>query len=528
MLTVVRRRAALACAVLLLIVVVVAGTTPRAAAQATPAIVYRPPVDAPVYDPFRAPGTPYGPGHRGIEYDTAPDTPVAVAAPGTVVFAGDVAGVPWVTVRHADDVRTTYGPLATIAVQVGQVLASGDVVGTTAGRLLFTARVGDNYIDPASLLSAADDVHLVPEPASLPSFSPASFGIGDVLSPDAVLNALAWGGNRATEKVEAVYGVTPMPFVLHTVDALAAWRERQSHCTAPEAAAPSPSNRHLAVLVGGLGSTSTGAAIDDVDTTALGYDPGDVVRFSYRGGRVPTTRPVTRELAQLEVTSYAATDTAGDLDEAGARLADLLSAVVAAAPPNAAVDVYAHSQGGLVLRLALDDLARRDPASVRRIGVVVTLATPHHGAQLAGFVEAAAAPPLGPQTVDTAGALAGTDLRVEDPAIRELAPGSGLLRHLSTETLPTGPAYVSIAAQGDPVVPSPDAQLDGAANVIVPVTGLGAHADLPGSAPATREMALALAGLPPSCETATDAVLDSIWGDLYHNGEQFLTAAETP
>ena len=65
---------------------------------------------------------------------------MAVAAPGTVLFAGDVAGVLWVTVRHPDGVRTTYGPLAGLAVLAGQLVAGGDIIGTTAGRLLLTAR----------------------------------------------------------------------------------------------------------------------------------------------------------------------------------------------------------------------------------------------------------------------------------------------------------------------------------------------------------------------------------------------------
>jgi hypothetical protein len=445
------------------------------------------------------------------------------------VFAGDVAGVLWVTLRHPDGVRTTYGPLATIAVVTGQPVTTGDVLGTTAGRLLLTARVGDNYVDPALLLSGADeDVHLVAEPTSLPSFPPASFGLGDVLSPDAVLSALSWGRDQVTEKVVAVYGVTPVLFALGTMDALVMWQARRDHCTSNDAPVAAPTNRRLAVLVGGLGSTSDNAAIDDVDTASLGYDPGDVVRFSYRGGRVPATHPVSKELASLEVTHYETSDTTGDLQAAAARLSDVLRAVAAAAPAGTSVDVYAHSQGGLVARIALTDLATRNPSALGRIGAVVTLATPHHGAQLAGLAEAVARPPLGDQTIDAVGVLAGSDLRVEDPAIGQLAPGSDLVRGLGAQTLPAGPTYLSIAAQGDPVVPSPDAQLPGAQNVVVPVNGVGAHVELPGSAAATHEIALALAGLPPSCESASDAVLDALWGDLYRNSEQFLTATRVP
>src|SRR6476660_5488209 len=147
----VRRRTARCCAVLLIVVVVVAGARSQAAAQSPSEPGYRPPVGAPVHDPFRAPDTPYGPGHRGIEYDTTPGTPVAAVTEGTVIFAGEVAGVLWVSIRHPDGVRTAYGPLAGVAVAVGAPVSTGDVVGTTAGRLLLTARLDGNYFDPALL-----------------------------------------------------------------------------------------------------------------------------------------------------------------------------------------------------------------------------------------------------------------------------------------------------------------------------------------------------------------------------------------
>ena len=65
-------------------------STPRPTAPG-PVVVYRPPVTAPILDPFRPPTTPYGPGNRGIEYATVPGTSVGAAADGVVVFAGPVA-----------------------------------------------------------------------------------------------------------------------------------------------------------------------------------------------------------------------------------------------------------------------------------------------------------------------------------------------------------------------------------------------------------------------------------------------------
>jgi len=74
-------------------------TAAPAAAGPPPPVTYRPPVDAPISDPFRPPSNPYGAGNRGLEYATERGTPVAVAADGTVTFAGVVAGKRWVTIR---------------------------------------------------------------------------------------------------------------------------------------------------------------------------------------------------------------------------------------------------------------------------------------------------------------------------------------------------------------------------------------------------------------------------------------------
>ena len=49
----------------------VLSAAPAAAATSEPSpgsVIYTPPVDAPIQDPFRPPATPYGPGNRGIEY----------------------------------------------------------------------------------------------------------------------------------------------------------------------------------------------------------------------------------------------------------------------------------------------------------------------------------------------------------------------------------------------------------------------------------------------------------------------------
>ncbi len=77
----------------------------------------QPPVDAPVSDPFRPPATPYGPGNRGIEYDTGPASRSRRRRPARSPSPAHVAGRRYVTLLHADRVRTAYGPLARVDVQ---------------------------------------------------------------------------------------------------------------------------------------------------------------------------------------------------------------------------------------------------------------------------------------------------------------------------------------------------------------------------------------------------------------------------
>ncbi|MEO7555762.1 MAG: M23 family metallopeptidase [Acidimicrobiales bacterium] len=138
-------------AVALVACVLVASVATATPAKATRTVTYQPPVDAPITDPYRPPATPYGPGNRGIEYGTAFGAPVRAAADGVVTFAGAVAGARYVTLRHADGLRTTVGPLQDIAVAAGQHVSAAEGLGTAAGRVLFTARRGSTYLDPASL-----------------------------------------------------------------------------------------------------------------------------------------------------------------------------------------------------------------------------------------------------------------------------------------------------------------------------------------------------------------------------------------
>jgi murein DD-endopeptidase MepM/ murein hydrolase activator NlpD len=139
----------------------IACSLPVAPAVEAVRVRYRPPVVAPVADPWRPPATPYGAGNRGVEYATEPGTEVVAPADGTVSFAGPVAGRGYVVIGHADGIRTTLGGLERIDTVAGARVVAGQVVGLAAGPLHFGARRGSAYLDPTTLLGTGP-ARLVP------------------------------------------------------------------------------------------------------------------------------------------------------------------------------------------------------------------------------------------------------------------------------------------------------------------------------------------------------------------------------
>ncbi|WP_045876095.1 M23 family metallopeptidase [Pseudofrankia sp. DC12] len=139
----------------------VATTGVASAATAPAAAEWRAPLDEPltVMRPFAPPATPYGPGHRGVDFAAPAGTTVRAAGPGVVSFAGVLAGRGVVAVTHGE-LRTTYEPL-TVLVQVGQPVAAGAPLGLLdAGHAACRPAVclhwglirGRDYLSPLTLL----------------------------------------------------------------------------------------------------------------------------------------------------------------------------------------------------------------------------------------------------------------------------------------------------------------------------------------------------------------------------------------
>jgi pimeloyl-ACP methyl ester carboxylesterase len=243
------------------------------------------------------------------------------------------------------------------------------------------------------------------------------------------------------------------------------------------------------VLVGGLGSSTGHAAVLDVDTKALGYDRVDTYQFSYRAdGR-----------------DYGPSDTMGDIGAAGEVLRRQIERLHAEYP-GVPIDVIAHSQGGLVARVAIT--SRDDPG----VATLVTLGTPHRGTNVATARAGLGVSDVG-QRLLTVAAIA--DIRGIDPtakSIEQMAETSPFLSDLNRRAVPANTRVVSIAARDDPLVTTAHSRMDGASNVVVTPNGrstLADHARLPGSPEARAEIARSLAGQRPTCHSLREAMDDA-------------------
>jgi hypothetical protein len=114
---------------------------------------------------FDPPAHDWLPGHRGVDLETHLGQDVRAAGGGVITYAAELAGRGVVVVDHGD-LRTTYQPVAT-AVQVGQRVQAGDVIGTIAagsghcgsgGCLHLGLRQSEVYLDPMLILGGATAV----------------------------------------------------------------------------------------------------------------------------------------------------------------------------------------------------------------------------------------------------------------------------------------------------------------------------------------------------------------------------------
>jgi len=114
----------------------------------------------PVLRAFDPPPAPWASGHRGVDLGGSPGEPVLAAGAGVVVFAGQLADRPVVSVDHPGGLRTTYEPVTPVVV-AGQPVARGALLGhllpghpgcPAAACLHWGLRRGEEYLNPLGLL----------------------------------------------------------------------------------------------------------------------------------------------------------------------------------------------------------------------------------------------------------------------------------------------------------------------------------------------------------------------------------------
>jgi len=128
-----------------------------------------------------------------------------------------------------------------------------------------------------------------------------------------------------------------------------------------------------------------------------------------------------------------------DTDAHAAQLRRVIEQVLEANDlPDGQIDVVAHSRGGVVARLALDDVG-----TALRVATLVTVGTPHGGTVTARYARS--------------------------KQLDELRPGSDLVARLNRQLPWTGPRLVCLYSPADPLVAPPsNAQVGGATNIELP------------------------------------------------------------
>lgn len=156
-------------AVLLLVLALLLGVPPSSAVEEVPVGTWPLRPQPAVVHRFAPPLTPYAAGHRGVDLAATAGQAVRAALPGTISFAGSIAGRGVVVVDHGVT-RTTYEPV-TAEVRAGRAVAAGDRVGVVqpgpASHCFPRACLhwgwieGETYLDPL-LLVGAGPVRLLP------------------------------------------------------------------------------------------------------------------------------------------------------------------------------------------------------------------------------------------------------------------------------------------------------------------------------------------------------------------------------
>ena len=477
---------------------------------------------------FSAPRTLYSGGHRGVDL-RATGAEVLAAGPGVVDFAGAVAGALHVVVRHPNGWRTSYSFLAAISVRDGELVARGQVLGRCCRPvplgahdhgtdLHFGLRVVDEYVDPMRLFVAPDltaVVHLAPsDEREFPGRRRSAIQtILDTTGLGAINDVRERLTNGAGSLIDAfgellAAGAAELPEVMRWLEAsnlllfdggltfdiaegIADYLGQFSECDRHPPPLPSAPDLPTALMfVAGINSrTRRDGRSNGIDPSSLGYDPAVTHFFSYAadGG------------------GYEPSETLVPIVESARNLATQLRAVQAS-EPGRAVDLIAHSQGGVIVQAFLKLFYDPTDHSLPPIGTVITLSSPHSGAPAATSGAAIGRLP--------GSAVLFSEIETMPPvnaaAVHDLSELSDIQALLQTRPLPEGIDVYSIGSPLDWSVPQTSTQLDGAHHITTNPDGIAnEHGDITTDPSAMRAVRNALLGRPAPCVGLRTAILSA-------------------
>jgi murein DD-endopeptidase MepM/ murein hydrolase activator NlpD len=128
------------------------------------------PTDPPhrVVTPYRAPASPWAPGHRGIDIAAAPGSAVRAPAEGVVHFAGVVVDRPVLSIRHDGGLISSYEPVVASVARGDEVMRGQPIGEVQAGHcegdacVHFGVRLDGEYVSPLLLLGGLERAVLLP------------------------------------------------------------------------------------------------------------------------------------------------------------------------------------------------------------------------------------------------------------------------------------------------------------------------------------------------------------------------------
>jgi hypothetical protein len=506
-----RNRPSIWATAVIVAIVLLASSGPYASAGASPASRWIRPVAGPVVEPFAAPRSRFGAGHRGVDLAARPGTAVHAAGPGVVSFAGSVAGSLHVVIAHAGGLRTSYSFLATITVRRGARVAAGEVVGASGGTPVGHAttsqhiglRSGDEYVDPMLLFAPVDlasVVHLAPttDPPRPASGNRERRGLlaGLVHGAGAAVHAAGTAvaataratGSRLGAAGSDIRRVIAARFPLQAAVArgVATYLSQRGHCSsnAPDADGSGGSD-HRVMLIAGLDSSMTnGGPSTPLPAGRLGYESQDVSYFSYArdGG------------------DYTAADSEGSLRTAARRLGAQLRQLQRH-QPGREVDLIGHSQGGVVMTEFLAHVYHPGDPSYPPLGYAVAMASPlggSTGATAEADIQKSASGRLALRAAHAAGAP-----NPNAVSVAQLSERSPFVRNLQRARLPGVVDLTAIGAAQDVVTPADDTSRAGAEHRTVIPHSLNGHSGIVTDDAALRATRAALEGKPLPCQSLT-------------------------